>query len=82
MTEFGKRDNIVVDNVNSLKTRIGKGYLSNLVHNLRNIYLTDPNYKASAIDVRILVEGFMTELFGTEDEKKDTSKEHEQKGYI
>lgn len=54
---------IAMESINQLKTKIGKhGYLANLVCNIRNRYISDPTGTFSADEVRMLVEGFMTEV--------------------
>lgn len=71
---FSEADDLVADNLNTLKARIkmegvrGDGYLSNLVSNIRNRYLGAPNSHFTSQEVRWLVEGFMSELFGEKDE--------------
>jgi DNA-binding FadR family transcriptional regulator len=53
------------DRINQLQTRIGKGSLSNLVWNIRNKYLGNPDTTFTSGEVRDLVEGFMTEVAAT-----------------
>jgi hypothetical protein len=54
------------DQINALRTRIGSGdgagYLSNQVWNMRNRYLANPNGTFTAVEVRVLVEGFLAEI--------------------
>jgi hypothetical protein len=50
------------EGINKLKARVGKGYLSNLVWNIRNRYLSQPESTFTATEVQQLVEGFMSEL--------------------
>lgn len=66
------RDDIVVQHTNSLKTRVGKGYLSNLVANIRNNYHSNPDYSLDSKYTRLLIEAFMTELYGTDKEQSST----------
>lgn len=51
--------------IESLRTRThpaGEGYLSTLISNLRNVYLSSPDATFSAVEMRWVVEGFLAEL--------------------
>lgn len=73
---FSDADDLVVDNINTLRTRIKlggfkeDGYLSNLVANIRNRYLGAPNSNFTSQEVRWLVEGFTAELVERDNEQK------------
>lgn len=58
-----KPDSFSLDAVNALTTEYDpKGWLSTLVWNIRNKYLTWPTMKFTSGEMRMVIEGFMAEL--------------------